>query len=79
MSKSPMVKRLSRVVLAGAVLGALSFGASQLLGGSNRDCQYGPCVTKQDCIPICLYWFPDNGGVGLCRNGCCICAEGPQR
>jgi hypothetical protein len=34
----------------------------------------GACSTQAACSSTCLSYFPENGGTGLCRLGCCTCA-----
>lgn len=81
MSISRMVRRARQFLLAGAVIGGLSFGVSQLFAGNQGDCPYppyhGPCGPGDDCYELCIALFPENGGVGHCNTsiGCCICAE----
>jgi hypothetical protein len=80
MSNVLMVKRLGHRVFAAAVVGSLSFGASQLVAGNLTDCPYppyhGPCATQGECVALCDSLFP-YGGIGHCNEaaGCCICAE----
>lgn len=76
MSKSPMVKRISQFILAGAVLGGVTFGASTLLARDMRYC-HGYTETEEDCIQLCIYLFPENGGHEVWHEstGCCVCAE----
>jgi hypothetical protein len=81
MSMSRITERVSRLILTGAVLDGLSFGASQLFAGSRSDCPYppyhGPCDEQNDCYSLCIQLFPLNEGSGHCNlfTHCCICAE----
>jgi hypothetical protein len=81
MSPVTMVRHLGRLVLAAAVVGSLSFGASQLFAGNTSDCPYppyyGPCADPAECEALCFALFPEHGGNGHCNlaDHCCICAE----
>lgn len=72
--------RVARLVFAIVVIGALSFGASQLFAANKTDCPfppyYGTCASQEECRALCFSIFPENGGAGHCTGqGCCICAE----
>jgi hypothetical protein len=81
MPSTSKVKRVGELILAAAVIGALGFGASQLLANNKADCPYppyhGPCDAQGKCDSLCLALFPENGGEGVCSPSthCCICAE----
>lgn len=74
-----IIRPLARGAFGLAVLAALGFGTSQVAASPvdsvARSCQYGPCPADGDCSSLCLSLYPENGGIGHCRQGCCICAE----
>ncbi|HEX6747263.1 MAG TPA: hypothetical protein VF092_08170 [Longimicrobium sp.] len=75
--------RVARAVFGVAIAAALGFGASQLSASPRAasTCPFNPsaglvgaCSSQANCESQCLAWFPENGGVGHCFQGCCTCA-----
>jgi len=73
----------SRGLFSVAIAAALAFGASQLMASPQAAAacpfnpaagQVGACSTQAACSQTCLSYFPENGGTGFCRQGCCLCA-----
>jgi hypothetical protein len=75
--------RAGKVLFGSAVAAVLAFGATEARAApQSAACpafnlatgNVGACSSSTACSNTCLFYYPENGGVGMCRNGCCLCA-----
>jgi hypothetical protein len=79
LSRTRAAKTLFGLVIAGA----LGFGATEVAASARgtATCPFdlqsgyiGACQSQSHCESGCAWYYPENGGTGMCRNGCCLCA-----
>jgi hypothetical protein len=77
-------RKAAKFLFGMAVAGALGFGATGAAASVNERAacppfnlatgDVGACSSSAQCASTCLTYYPENGGVSRCRNGCCLCA-----
>lgn len=75
--------RAAKVLFGLGIAAALGMGATDVratpaaAGACTVDYSVGligACQSTTHCQSGCAWFYPENGGTGFCRNGCCTCA-----
>lgn len=73
--------KAAKALFGVAVAAALGFGAAEARASVQNECTIdyatgaiGACQSQSHCEAGCEWYYPENGGAGMCRDGCCVCA-----